>query len=90
MGAEGYAVNRRFLEESFDELDPVVALRMRQGAELSAIDFLEAFEAWRRLRDSFEARVADIDAWAAGDRQSLRGEQALEDGSLLELLVEKD
>ncbi len=63
VAAEGYAVNRRLIEESFDELDPVVANRMRPGAELRAIDFLEAFEAWRRLRDSFAERTAGIDGY---------------------------
>jgi aspartyl-tRNA(Asn)/glutamyl-tRNA(Gln) amidotransferase subunit A len=63
VAAEGCAVNRRFLDESFDELDPVVARRMRPGFELSAVDFLEAFDAWRRLRDSFAERTAGIDAF---------------------------
>lgn len=63
VAAEGCVVNRRFLEESFDELDPVVAHRMWPGFELSAVEFLEAFEAWRRLRDSFAERTSGIDAW---------------------------
>jgi len=63
VAAEGCVVNRRFLEESFDALDPVVARRMLPGIELSAVDFLEAFEVWRRLRDSFAARTDGIDAF---------------------------
>ncbi|MEJ7800299.1 MAG: amidase family protein, partial [Ilumatobacter sp.] len=63
VAAEGCVVNRRFLEDSFDQLDPVVALRMRPGFELSAVEFLEAFEAWRRLRGVFEQRTAGIDAF---------------------------
>lgn len=63
VAAEGCVVNRRFLEESFDELDPVVSRRMRAGFDLSAVDFLEAFEAWRRLRTSFAERTAGIDAF---------------------------
>ncbi len=63
VAAEGCAVNRRFLEQSFVELDPVVAHRMRAGFELSAVDFLEAFDTWRRLRLSFTARTAGVDAF---------------------------
>jgi aspartyl-tRNA(Asn)/glutamyl-tRNA(Gln) amidotransferase subunit A len=63
VAAEGCVVNRRFLQDSFDELDPVVALRMRPGFELSAVEFLEAFDAWRRLRSVFEERTAGIDAF---------------------------
>jgi aspartyl-tRNA(Asn)/glutamyl-tRNA(Gln) amidotransferase subunit A len=63
VAAEACVVNRRFLEASFDELDPVVADRMRRGFELSAVDLLEAWEAWRRLQASFAARTAGIDAF---------------------------
>lgn len=63
VAAEGYAVNRRLLEESFDDLDPVVAHRMLPGRDLSAIDYLAAFDAWRDLRAVFEKRTAGIDAF---------------------------
>jgi aspartyl-tRNA(Asn)/glutamyl-tRNA(Gln) amidotransferase subunit A len=63
VSAEGYAVNRRFLEEAFDELDPVVANRMRPGRELTAVDYLEALDAWRRLEASFAERTAGVDAF---------------------------
>jgi aspartyl-tRNA(Asn)/glutamyl-tRNA(Gln) amidotransferase subunit A len=63
VAAEACLVNRRFLDEAFDELDPVVAHRMRRGFELSAVDLLEAQAAWRHLRDSFEARTVGIDAF---------------------------
>ena len=63
VAAEACVVNRRFLVESFDELDPVVGHRMRPGFELSAVEFLEAYAAWRRLRASFAERTAGIDAF---------------------------
>jgi len=63
VAAEGYAANRRFLEESFDELDPVVSTRMRLGRDVLAIDFLEAFDSWRRLQASFAERTSGIDAF---------------------------
>ena len=60
--AEGYAGNRRFLEESLDKLDPVVAQRMGAGRDLSANDFLEAFDAWRQVQASFAERTSSIDS----------------------------
>ena len=63
VAAEACVVNRRFLDESFDELDPVVAHRMRRGFELSAVELLETYEAWHRLRSSFAERTAGIDAF---------------------------
>ena len=63
VAAEACAVNRRFLEQSFDQLDPVVAERMRRGFELSAVDLLETWEAWERLRTSFADRTARVDAF---------------------------
>ncbi len=63
VAAEAYAINRRLLEESFDDLDPVVASRMLPGRELTAVDYLDAFEAWRRLESSFAERTAGIDAF---------------------------
>ncbi|MEO6652114.1 MAG: amidase [Ilumatobacteraceae bacterium] len=63
VAAEGCAVNRRFLEGSFAELDPVVSQRMRPGFELSAVEFMEAFEAWRRLGGVFDERTTGIDAF---------------------------
>jgi len=63
VAAEACVVNRRLLDESFDELDQVVADRMLRGFALSAVDLLESYEAWRRLRISFAERTAGIDAF---------------------------
>jgi aspartyl-tRNA(Asn)/glutamyl-tRNA(Gln) amidotransferase subunit A len=63
VAAEGCVVNHRLLEESFDELDPVVAERLRRGFDLSAVELLESYEAWRRLQASFARRTADIDGF---------------------------
>lgn len=63
VAAEGYAVNRRLLEGSFDDLDPVVSHRMLPGRDLLAADYLDAFDAWRQLRSVFERRAAGVDAF---------------------------
>ncbi len=63
VAAEACAVNRRLLEQSFDQLDPVVAERMRHGFELSAVELLETYQTWSRLRASFAQRAAGIDAF---------------------------
>ena len=63
VAAEACVINRRFLATSLDELDPVVSSRMGRGFELGAVDFLQAFEDWDRLRRSFDDRTAGIDAF---------------------------
>jgi aspartyl-tRNA(Asn)/glutamyl-tRNA(Gln) amidotransferase subunit A len=63
--AEGYAINRRFVEGHFDDMDPVVARRMVRGRALSAVDFLEALDAWPKLETQIAARTAGIDAFLA-------------------------
>ncbi len=63
VAAEACVVNRRLLDESFDELDPAVSHRMRRGFELSAVERLESYAAWRRLRASFAQRTTGIDAF---------------------------
>lgn len=63
VAAEACVINRRFLEESLDELDPVVSSRMGRGFEVTAVDFLQAFEDWAALSRSFDERTAGIDAF---------------------------
>jgi aspartyl-tRNA(Asn)/glutamyl-tRNA(Gln) amidotransferase subunit A len=63
VAAEACAVNRRFLEESFDKLDPVVSTRMRKGFDVTAVEFAEAFDAWERIRRTFDERTTGIDAF---------------------------
>lgn len=63
VAAEGCAVNRRLLDESFDALDPIVSTRMARGFDVTAVDMVEAARAWDRLRTSFDARTAGIGAF---------------------------
>jgi len=62
IAAEAYAVNRRLLEEHFDELDPVVARRMVSGRDVSACDYLQTAGEWKRLRAEADAALRDFDA----------------------------
>lgn len=63
VAAEACVVNRRFLDDSFDALDPVVAHRMRAGFDLSAVDYLEAFDTWRKIEAAFAERTVGIDGF---------------------------
>lgn len=62
VAAEGCAVNRRLLDEHFDELDPHVAHRMISGRELNAPDYFDTIRAWQDLQRSASETLRDVDA----------------------------
>ena len=62
VAAEGYTINKKFLEERFDELDPVVAHRMIKGKDVQASTYLENSFAAKRLRSGAGNTLKDIDA----------------------------
>lgn len=62
VAAEALAVNGRFLEERFAELDPVVANRMKTGRMLSATDYYAVLREWASLRVRVKRTLAGIDA----------------------------
>ncbi|HZR08956.1 MAG TPA: amidase [Myxococcales bacterium] len=62
IAAEAYAVNRAFLEGRYDELDPVVRDRMRNGGSVTAPDYFEMTRRWTMLRRQARASLADVDA----------------------------
>ena len=62
IAAEAYAVNGRFLESSFDDLDPVVASRVEKGRDVPAHEYLATVRAWEELRVHTVAALADVDA----------------------------
>lgn len=62
LAAEGAAINRRYLDEHFDELDPAVSHRMIRGREQSAVDYLRAHEVMTAARARFAERYAEVDA----------------------------
>jgi len=61
IAAEAYAVNRRLIDEHYDELDPIVAWRMVQGRDVAAADYLQTTLDWKRLRREAAAQLADLD-----------------------------
>jgi aspartyl-tRNA(Asn)/glutamyl-tRNA(Gln) amidotransferase subunit A len=62
IASEGYTLNRKWLEEKFDELDPVVARRMIMGKDIPAATYLENTLAAKRLRSKVYNELKDIDA----------------------------
>src|SRR5262249_33363332 len=62
IAAEACVYNARFLDEHFNELDPVVAHRMIGGRQLSAPDYFALHRQWAELRRRLATRLADVDA----------------------------
>jgi aspartyl-tRNA(Asn)/glutamyl-tRNA(Gln) amidotransferase subunit A len=62
IAAEACVYNARFLDQHFDELDPVVAHRMIGGRQLSAPDYFGLHRQWAELRRRLRSRLADVDA----------------------------
>jgi aspartyl-tRNA(Asn)/glutamyl-tRNA(Gln) amidotransferase subunit A len=62
IAAEALAVNGRFLDDAFDQLDPVVAHRMKLGRALSATDYFTVLRQWAALRQRVKRTLADVDA----------------------------
>lgn len=62
IAAEAYTSNRRFVDERYDELDPIVASRMIQGKDVPAADYLQVSLDWKRLRREVVEQLRDVDA----------------------------
>ena len=61
IAAEAYTLNRKVLEEHFDDLDPIVARRMIQGKDIPAHEYLENMREWQRLRIAACESLRDVD-----------------------------
>jgi len=61
IAAEAYCVNRRWVDEHFDEMDPVIAYRMIKGREIKAADYLADMRAWQELRRRTAETLADAE-----------------------------
>ncbi len=62
IASEGYTLNKKLLEDKFDELDPVVAHRMIKGKEISADQYLQTSYDMRQLRAKAANTLGGIDA----------------------------
>lgn len=62
MAAEGCASNREILEHHFEELDPIVSVRLRRGFELSAADYIDTQQRFATAQAGVRRRLADVDA----------------------------
>ena len=62
IAPEGYTHNQKWLEEHFDQLDPVVAQRMIKGKDIPAERYLGNMLAAKRLRSKVYNALTDIDA----------------------------
>jgi aspartyl-tRNA(Asn)/glutamyl-tRNA(Gln) amidotransferase subunit A len=60
--AESYAWHRALLESRADEYDPRVRVRIQQGANMSAADYIDLFAARKSLITAVETRSARFDA----------------------------
>jgi aspartyl-tRNA(Asn)/glutamyl-tRNA(Gln) amidotransferase subunit A len=61
IAAEAYAVNRKWLEERFDDLDPVVGQRMIHGKNVLAPDYFATTRRWAELRAQAEQSLRHVD-----------------------------
>jgi aspartyl-tRNA(Asn)/glutamyl-tRNA(Gln) amidotransferase subunit A len=62
IASEGYTLNKKWLEEHFDQLDPVVGQRMIKGKDVTAAKYLGNMLASKRLRAKVYNELKDIDA----------------------------
>ena len=62
IASEGYTLNKKLLEEKFDELDPVVANRMILGKDVPSHTYLQNSFKARQLRAAAGNTLKDIDA----------------------------
>lgn len=65
IAAEAYTVNQSLVEEHFDDLDPIAAVRLAKGREIAAHEYLEIMRERARLRTEARAALHDIDALLA-------------------------
>ena len=62
IAAEAYTCNKKWVEEHFDELDPIVAYRLIKGKDIAAHEYLAITQAWQRLRAKANDALRDVDA----------------------------
>lgn len=61
IAAEAYTCNKKWVEEHFDELDPIVAHRLIKGRDIPAHEYLAITQAWQVLRAKANDALRDVD-----------------------------
>ncbi len=62
ISGEAYMANKEWLENHFDQMDPLVANRMIKGKQVSAESYLSSTVEWKRLRSQALKSLSTIDA----------------------------
>lgn len=62
IAAEAYTLNKKWLEEHFDRLDPIVSHRMINGKTAEASEYLQNNLSWKQLRAKAVNALIDVDA----------------------------
>ena len=62
IAAEAYTLNKKWLEEHFDRLDPIVAHRMIKGKAVEIGEYLQNNLTWSKLRSKAINALVDVDA----------------------------
>ena len=62
IAAEAYTLNKKWLEEHFDRLDPIVAHRMIKGKAVETGEYLQNNLTWSKLRSKAINTLVDVDA----------------------------
>ncbi len=62
ISAEAYMANKKWLDNHFDQMDPLVANRMIKGKQISAENYLNSTLEWKRLRSQAIQSLSTIDA----------------------------
>ena len=62
IAAEAYTLNKKWLEEYFERLDPIVAQRMIKGKDVEASEYLQNNITWRNLRAKAVDSLREVDA----------------------------
>jgi aspartyl-tRNA(Asn)/glutamyl-tRNA(Gln) amidotransferase subunit A len=60
-GAEAYAVNRSWIEDHFERLDPVVAHRVAKGKDIAAHRYVQVIREMGELRSRASRSLRDVD-----------------------------
>jgi aspartyl-tRNA(Asn)/glutamyl-tRNA(Gln) amidotransferase subunit A len=62
LAAEAYTFNRDWVDDHYDQLDPIVASRLLKGKEIKASDYLACVRDLKKLRAKSREALDDVEA----------------------------